>query len=126
MRLVRLPYHLSSITQAVARAALRYTDETLADVAESTRQRARVAAALTEFGYDVATGDGNFLTFGCFADASASWRRYLDAGVLIRDLEIPGYLRTTIGLPAENDAFLRVSAELAVTDLAARAGCVRS
>ena len=53
--------------------------------------------------------------FGEFADAAATWQRYLDAGVLIRDVGIPGYLRTTIGLAAENDAFLSASAALAET-----------
>jgi histidinol-phosphate aminotransferase len=56
--------------------------------------------------------------FGRFADAPDTWQRYLDAGVLIRDVGIPGYLRTTIGLAAENDAFLAASADLAATQLA--------
>ena len=53
-----------------------------------------------------------------FADAAATWQRYLDAGVLIRDVGIPGFLRTTIGLAEENDAFLTASAQLAGTALA--------
>ncbi|MEI7716154.1 MAG: histidinol-phosphate transaminase, partial [Mycobacterium sp.] len=55
--------------------------------------------------------------FGEFADAPATWQRYLDAGVLIRDVDIPGYLRATTGLPDENDAFLRASAQIAATEL---------
>ncbi|MGQ4617098.1 histidinol-phosphate transaminase [Nocardia sp. R7R-8] len=120
MLLVRLPYHLSVVTQAAARAALRHADETLGSVAELAAQRDRVAAALRELGYDVVPSDANFLLFGRFTDAAASWQRYLDHGVLIRDVGLPGYLRTTIGLPAENDELLRVSALLADTDLAPR------
>ncbi|WP_063056251.1 histidinol-phosphate transaminase [Nocardia salmonicida] len=115
--LVRLPYHLSVVTQAAARAALRHADETLGSVAELAAQRDRVAAALAAVGFDVIPSDANFVLFGRFTDAGAAWQHYLDAGVLIRDVGIPGYLRATIGLAAENDEFLRVSGDIAGTDL---------
>lgn len=118
--LVRLPYHLSVVTQAAARAALRHADETLGSVHELARQRDRVMAALAELGYDVIPSDANFVLFGRFVDAPRAWQHYLDEGVLIRDVGIPGYLRTTIGLAAENDEFLRVSAKLASEELIAR------
>ncbi len=112
-----LPYHLSVLTQAAARAALRHSDDTLAGVAEIIAERERVVTALTGFGYRVVDSDSNFVLFGGFRDAPASWQRYLDAGVLIRDVGIAGHLRVTIGLPPENDAFLDVSRTLATTDL---------
>ncbi|MFC4373067.1 histidinol-phosphate transaminase [Nocardia halotolerans] len=115
--LVRLPYHLSVVTQAAARAALRHADETLAGVAELAAQRDRVAAALTSLGFEVIPSDANFVLFGRFTDAAQAWQHYLDAGVLIRDVGIPGHLRATIGLAAENDEFLRVSRDIAATDL---------
>lgn len=115
--LVRLPYHLSVQTQAAARAALRHRAETLAGVARIVAERDRVVARLGELGYDVAPSDANFVLFGDFADPAASWQRYLDDGVLIRDPGITGRLRVTIGLDTENDAFLRVSEKLAPTDL---------
>ncbi|MFI9534553.1 histidinol-phosphate transaminase [Nocardia fusca] len=114
--LVRLPYHLSVVTQAAARAALRHADETLASVAELAAQRDRVARALTGMGYEVVPSDANFLLFGKFVDAARAWQHYLDEGVLIRDVGIGGYLRATIGLAAENDEFLRVSAKLTATE----------
>lgn len=118
MLLVRLPYHLSSLTQAAARAALRHADDTLGSVATLAAERDRVATALTAMGFRVIPSDANFVLFGRFADAPATWQRYLDAGILIRDVGIPGYLRATTGLADENDAFLRVSAQLATTELA--------
>jgi histidinol-phosphate aminotransferase len=118
MLLVRLPYHLSSVTQAAARAALRHADDTLGSVATLIGERERVSAALTGSGFHVVPSDANFVLFGRFADAPATWQRYLDAGVLIRDVGIPGYLRSTIGVAEENDELLRVSAELAATELA--------
>ena len=118
MLLVRLPYHLSVVTQAAARAALRHADDTLASVAELSAERDRVAETLADQGYDVIPSDANFLLFGRFADAVRTWQRYLDDGVLIRDVGIPGYLRVTIGLAHENDRFLTVSSELASTERA--------
>ncbi|MDT5117305.1 MAG: histidinol-phosphate aminotransferase [Mycobacterium sp.] len=118
MLLVRLPYHLSSVTQAAARAALRHADDTLGSVATLIAERERVMTALTGLGFRVIPSDANFVLFGRFADAPAAWQRYLDDGVLIRDVGIRGYLRTTIGLADENDAFLQASAQIAATELA--------
>ena len=118
MLLVRLPYHLSSMTQAAARAALRHADDTLGSVAKLIAERERVTEALTGMGFRVIGSDANFVLFGEFADAPATWQRYLDAGILIRDVGIPGYLRATTGLAEENDALLAASARLAATELA--------
>lgn len=117
MLLVRLPYHLSVLTQVAARAALRHSDDTLGSVATLISERNRVSQALRDMGFHVIDSDANFVLFGEFADAPATWQRYLDAGVLIRDVGIPGYLRTTTGLAAENEAFLEASAHLAATEL---------
>lgn len=117
MLLVRLPYHLSAVTQAAARAALRHADDTLGSVATLIAERNRVAEALSSMGFRVIDSDANFVLFGEFADASATWQRYLAAGVLIRDVGIPGYLRATTGLAEENDALLEVSGRLAATEL---------
>lgn len=109
VQLVRLPYHLSALTQAAARAALRHADETLASVALLVAERERVALELTARGYRVIPSYANFLLFGPFDDAPATWRRYVDAGVLLRDVGIAGHLRVTIGTPRDNDLFLAVS-----------------
>jgi histidinol-phosphate aminotransferase len=118
MLLVRLPYHLSSVTQAAARAALRHADDTLGSVAILIAERERVTTALIHMGFRVIPSDANFVLFGQFANAPATWQRYLDAGILIRDVGIPGYLRATTGLADENDAFLKASAQIAATELA--------
>jgi histidinol-phosphate aminotransferase len=112
MLLVRLPYHLSSVTQAAARAALRHADDTLGSVAKLIAERERVTEALAGMGFRVIGSDANFVLFGEFADAPATWQRYLDQGVLIRDVGIPGYLRATTGLAEENDALLAASARI--------------
>ncbi|WP_010542503.1 histidinol-phosphate transaminase [Dietzia alimentaria] len=118
--LVRLPYHLSMVTQASARAALRHAEETLASVALLADERKRVTAGLEEQGYGVLPSEANFVLYGPFTDAARAWQRYLDAGVLIRDVGIPGRLRATIGLEYENDRLLQVSAELAADEIEPR------
>ena len=115
--LVRLPYHLSTLSQAAALAALRHADETLGSVAKLVAERERVAAALTTQGLTVVPSASNFLLFGEFSDAASVWQRYLEQGVLIRDVGIPHYLRVTIGLREENDHFLRAT-ETVIADSA--------
>jgi histidinol-phosphate aminotransferase len=110
--LVRLPYHLSVVTQAAARAALRHGDETLQSVHKLAAERDRVMESLRGLGFEVVPSDANFVLFGQFEDAAATWRSYLDHGVLIRDVGIPRHLRVSIGTPAENDAFLAASKEI--------------
>ncbi|WP_072688581.1 histidinol-phosphate transaminase [Rhodococcus marinonascens] len=115
--LVRLPYHLSVVTQAAARAALRHSDETLGSVHALAAERARVSKELEDKGFRVIPSDANFILFGEFADSSRAWQAYLDRGVLIRDVGIPGYLRATVGLASENDAFILAGDEIAATEL---------
>ena len=112
LALVRLPYHLSSLTQAAARAALRHADSTLRSVHALAAERDRVMESLRGLGFAVVPSDANFVLFGLFTDAAVTWQSYLDQGVLIRDVGIPGHLRVTIGTPAENDVFLAASKEI--------------
>ena len=116
--LVRLPYHLATLTQAAATVALRHSDATLSTVAKLADERDRVVAALNSYGYDVIDSYSNFVFFGRFADAPTAWQSFLDEGVLIRDVGVPGRLRATIGLPSENDALLAAAKKLAATALA--------
>ncbi|MBL1121087.1 histidinol-phosphate transaminase [Streptomyces sp. 110] len=112
MRLVRLPYHLSTFTQAAARAALSHHQRMAETVRLLIAERRRVTQELTSLGFTVAPSDGNFLLFGSFPDAAAAWNRYVDRGVLLRDVGIDGHLRTAIGSPTENDAFLAASSAI--------------
>lgn len=110
--LVRLPYHLSVLSQAAATVALRHRGDTLATVAKLAAERDRVVAGLEDLGYKVVPSESNFVFFGPFDDQHAAWQSFLDAGVLIRDVGVAGHLRTTIGLPSENDAFLAAAADI--------------
>lgn len=106
LRLVRLPYHLSAITQAAANAALQHVDVLLATVDEIKAQRNRIVDELRQMGLKPAVSDSNFVFFGWFEDAHAIWQGLLDRGVLIRDVGIPHHLRVTAGTEEETTAFL--------------------
>jgi len=106
LRLVRLPYHLSSLTQAAAVAALRRAPSLLATVQALREQRDRVVAELSALGLQPVPSDANFVLFGGLADAAATWRGLLDHGVLVRDVGIAHHLRVSAGTPEETTAFL--------------------
>jgi len=105
LRVVRLPYHLSSITQVVARVALAHRGEMMSRVEELRAERDRTAEWLRERGLRVADSDANFVLFGMFADRHHVWRRLLDHGVLIRETGPDGWLRVSIGTAREMMAF---------------------
>jgi histidinol-phosphate aminotransferase len=106
MLLVRLPYHLSAVTQVTARAALAHTKELLGTVEAIKAQRDRIVAELPSFGLLAVPSDANFVLFGEFTDAPAAWRALLDRGVLVRDVGLAGFLRVTAGTEEETSAFL--------------------
>ena len=112
LRLVRLPYHLSALTQAAATAALRHADAMLRAVADIRMQRDRLGAALTELGYVVHPSGANFLLVGGFADPAATFAALRAEGILIRNLSIDGHLRITAGTAAETDAVIAAIAAL--------------
>lgn len=110
LRVVRLPYHLSSVTQAVAHAALMHADVLLSQVATIRTERDALVSWLRSQTYqgtslEVADSDANFVFFGRFEDRHAVWQGLLDQGVLIRESGPEGWLRVTVGTPTEMEAF---------------------
>ncbi|MGX1793634.1 histidinol-phosphate transaminase [Microbacterium sp. NPDC055312] len=112
LRLVRLPYHLSALTQAAAVAALRNSSTMLQMVDEIVEQRDRISATLEALGYRPHASWSNFVLFGGVEDPQALWRALYDRGVLIRDVGIPHHLRVSAGTEAETTAFLEALASI--------------
>lgn len=112
LRLVRLPYHLSALTQAAATAALRHAPTMLAMVDEIVAQRDRISATLPALGYEPYESWTNFVLFGDVDDPAATWQALYDRGVLIRDVGLPGHLRVTAGTEDETTAFLDALASI--------------
>jgi histidinol-phosphate aminotransferase len=105
LRVVRLPYHLSAVTQAVARAALRHREELMAQIGSLRSERDELVLWLRDRGIRVAESDANFVLFGVFEDRHAIWQGLLDRGVLIREVGPEGWLRVSVGTPQETAAF---------------------
>jgi histidinol-phosphate aminotransferase len=105
LRIVRLPYHLSGVTQAVARAALKHSEALMAQVGSLRAERDSTVDWLRAEGFTVAESDANFVLFGMFDDRRAVWQGLLDRGVLIREVGPPGWLRVSVGTPEEMTAF---------------------
>ena len=103
--IVRLPYHLSAMTQAVALAGLRHTGELLDSVAVIRDTRDETVRWLRATGLQAADSDTNFVLFGVFADSHAAWQGMLDRGVLVRETGPEGWLRVSIGTEDEMTAF---------------------
>jgi histidinol-phosphate aminotransferase len=120
VRIVRLPYHLSTVTQAVASAALAHADELLAQVETLRRERDSTVDWLRAQGFSVADSDANFVLFGQFADRHAVWQGLLDRDVLIRESGPAPWLRVSIGSPAEMAAFKQALLEVAATAVGER------
>jgi histidinol-phosphate aminotransferase len=106
LRLVRLPYHLSALTQAAACAAIAHAPTLLATVEAIKTERDRIVAELPGLGLFAVPSDANFVLFGGLDDEQAAWAALLDRGVLVRDVGLPGHLRVTAGTRAETSAFL--------------------
>jgi histidinol-phosphate aminotransferase len=116
LRLVRLPYHLSALTQAAARVALAHADELLATVEAVKTQRDRMAATIRGLGLSVVPTEANFLLFGPFEHPARVWQALLDRGVLVRDVSsghgLGGWLRVNAGTEAETTLFLAALREV--------------
>ena len=113
MMIVRLPYHLSALTQAAAEVAIDHRSELLAGVSYLIESRALVVQALHDMGLTTIPSSANFVLFTGFKqDAPQLWDALLEKGVLIRDVGLSGYLRVTIGNEAENNLFISALKEL--------------
>jgi len=113
MRLVRLPYHLSALTQAAAVAALAHRDTMLSMVGDIKKQRDRLLRELPPLGYSVHESQANFVLFGGVEDVTGLFDLLLERDILIRDVGIPHHLRVTAGTEEETTYFLESLAKLA-------------
>ena len=113
MMIVRLPYHLSALTQAAAQVAIDHRSELLAGVSTLIAAREAIVTELHTMGLTTIPSSANFILFTGFKqEAPQLWSAMLEKGVLIRDVGLSGYLRVTIGNEAENQLFISALKEL--------------
>ena len=113
LRLVRLPYHLSALTQAAATAALRHAKLMLKTVDEIRYQRDRLSVELAEMGFEVFRSEANFVLFAGLKDSGEAFEQLLELGILVRNVGIPNTLRVSAGTEEETTAFLEAARDLA-------------
>ena len=111
LQLVRLPYHLSTPTQLLAKVALEFQGELLAEVEQLKIERNKVVVELQKLGLTVVPSSANFLLFSIDSEKKV-WQELVKVGVLVRDVGIAGHLRVTIGTSSENDRFLAALREI--------------
>jgi histidinol-phosphate aminotransferase len=115
LRRVRLPYHVSALTQAAGIAALLHTEEAKAIVESIRAERDRLLEGLMALP-DVVTypSDANFVLFKPDKPAGLVWQELLDRGVLVRDMTavVPGSLRVSAGTTSEVDRFFEALNEV--------------
>lgn len=114
LRVVRLPYHLSSLTQAAAITALQFAERMLASVHDIVAQRVRMSLALEGLGLKPFPSASNFLLVGGFRSPEDTFAELLSAGILVRNVGIANTLRFTIGTESENDQLLAALAKSAL------------
>jgi histidinol-phosphate aminotransferase len=110
LRLVRLPYHLSALTQAAALGALAHSGEMLAMVDEIKVQRDRIVDGLSALGYRPYRTWSNFVLFDRVENPREVFDELLAEGIIIREMGIPHSLRVSAGTEAETGEFLAAMA----------------
>ncbi|MFM0287855.1 histidinol-phosphate transaminase [Paraburkholderia megapolitana] len=112
MNRLRQPFNVNTLAQAAAIAALN-DNAFLAKSAELNAQGyLRLTEAFDRLGLEYVPSSGNFVLVRVGTDDAAGNRvnlALLKQGVIVRPVGgygLPQWLRITIGLPAENDAFI--------------------
>ena len=112
---VRLPYHLSAITQVVGEAAIRHAGETLQLVKTICDQRDRITFELQSLGLKTYPSSANFVLFEV-ENPEEVWTGLLERDVLVRTYagvsQLERCLRVTAGLPEETDVFVKAIKEV--------------
>jgi histidinol-phosphate aminotransferase len=107
---VRLPYHLSALSQAAGIVALQHAPAAQGILRRIRDERDRIVRELDAMpGVTVHPSDANFVLFVPERPADEVWGELLERGVLIRDLSavVPNALRVTAGTEHEVDLFLK-------------------
>ena len=112
---VRLPYHVSALTQAAGIVAIHHAREAMAILGAIRTERDRIFADLSAMpDVTVYPSDANFVLFVPPGPAAEVRQGLLDRSVLVRDLSsvVPNALRVTAGATHEVDLFLSALEEV--------------
>ena len=109
-----IPFNVNGLAQAAALAALGddAAAEAQANIDAIRVERGRVAAALTDDGWDIPDAQANFVWIHVGDRTDEACIALEQRGVVVRPFSGVG-VRVTIGTPAQNDRFLATLAEVA-------------
>jgi histidinol-phosphate aminotransferase len=110
---VRAPFNVNSLGLVAAEAALGDTDYLARGVALNRAGMLQITNGLRRLGLDYIPSWGNFLAFQV-GDGAGVYQRLLRRGVIVRPVAgygMPKWLRVSIGLSHENEAFLGALAD---------------
>lgn len=109
MNRVRQPFNVNSISQAAAVAALDDHEFVKQSYQLNQQGMRQITQSFKRLGIRFIPSYGNFVCLHV-GDASALYQRLLRRGVIVRpiaDYGMPEWLRVSIGLPEENEKFLK-------------------
>ena len=115
MRRVREPFNVNSLAQVAAAAALDDADHLEATRRLLREEKRKLVRALEEMKFRYVPSVTNFILFQAGPKAAELAQRLLKKGIIVRHMQawdLPEYIRVTVGLPEENDAFIQTLKQL--------------
>ncbi len=112
---VRQPFNVNLLAQVAALAALADQEHVRRVVSLCRRERRRMEREFADRGLEYVPTQANFILVRVGARAREVYESLLARGVIVRPVGgygYPDWLRVTVGLPEENDRFLRELAAL--------------
>lgn len=108
LRMMSLPYPVSSLAAATAKVALTHAPRLLERIPAILDERDWLRAELESRGFRTTDSDANFLLFTGMTCSESLFEDLAAAKIAIRNVGPAGWLRVSIGTPADNRAFLAV------------------
>ena len=117
---VRQPFNVNSLAQTAALAALDDTEYLTRSLACKRDGMAQLTSAFAAMGLAYIPSAGNFVCVDVARDAAAIYDALLYEGVIVRPVAnygMPQHLRVTVGLPEENERFIKALEKILAKDL---------
>ena len=111
----RQPFNVNSVGLAAAAAALADQEFVSRSAALNRQGMQQLTDGLQGLGLEYIPSLGNFVAFDCGRPGSEVFNALLQKGVIVRPVAeygMPRHIRVSIGLPEENDRFLKALPEV--------------
>ena len=112
---VRQPFNVNALAQAAAVVALQDQDFIKTSVELNQVGMQQICDGLDTLLLEIIPSVGNFVSFNTGRSEFELYQQMLERGVIVRPISeygLPGFIRVTVGLEAENSRFLEVLSEV--------------